>query len=138
MKNVGIFMLGLLAGAAGGSLVTWKLIEKKYKDIADEEIESVKKEFNINFKDRVEESNENVVTDESVEELTNDEYNQIVTDLGYGDNVSLDDEDDVYTLKIDETEQRKHLPFHLISPEEYGDEPGFSVEAWTYYSDGVV
>ena len=34
MKNVLIF----LSGAAIGSVVTWKIIEKKYKDLADEEI----------------------------------------------------------------------------------------------------
>ena len=41
MKNVLIF----LSGAAIGSVVTWKIIEKKYKDLADEEIESVKETF---------------------------------------------------------------------------------------------
>jgi len=41
MKNVLIF----LAGAGIGSVITWKLIEKKYKDLADEEIESVKEVF---------------------------------------------------------------------------------------------
>lgn len=34
-----------ITGAALGSLVTWKLIEKKYKDLANEEIESVKEIF---------------------------------------------------------------------------------------------
>lgn len=37
MKNVLIFILG----GAVGSLVTWKLVEGKYKKLADEEIASV-------------------------------------------------------------------------------------------------
>ena len=37
MNKLFIFSLG----AAAGSLLTWKLIEKKYKDLADEEIASV-------------------------------------------------------------------------------------------------
>ena len=41
MKN----LLYFVTGAAIGSVVTWKLIEKKYKDLADEEIESVKETF---------------------------------------------------------------------------------------------
>ena len=41
LKGVLIFVLG----AAAGSLATWKLIEKKYKDIAQEEIDSVKDTF---------------------------------------------------------------------------------------------
>ena len=43
MKN----LLCFVAGAAIGSVVTWKLIEKKYKDLADEEIESVIETFKI-------------------------------------------------------------------------------------------
>ena len=37
MKNLFIFALGI----GTGSLITWKLVEKKYEDLADEEIESV-------------------------------------------------------------------------------------------------
>ena len=38
------------AGAAIGSIVTWKLIEAKYKQIADEEIASVKEVFTVRKK----------------------------------------------------------------------------------------
>ena len=41
MKNILYFVLG----SAIGSVVTWKLIEKKYKDLADEEIASVIETF---------------------------------------------------------------------------------------------
>lgn len=41
MKNILCFVLG----SAIGSVVTWKLIEKKYKDLADEEIASVVETF---------------------------------------------------------------------------------------------
>lgn len=41
MKKVFIF----LAGAAVGSLVTYKVVQKHYKDLANEEIESVKEMF---------------------------------------------------------------------------------------------
>jgi hypothetical protein len=41
MKNVFIF----LGGAVVGGLATWKLVEKKYRDLADEEIESVVERF---------------------------------------------------------------------------------------------
>ena len=34
--------LYFIAGAAVGSLVTWKIVEKKYRDLAEEEINSVK------------------------------------------------------------------------------------------------
>ena len=41
MKNVLIF----IGGAALGSVVTWKILEKKYRDLADEEINSVVEKF---------------------------------------------------------------------------------------------
>ena len=40
-KIVKLLIFGV--GAAIGSVVTWKLVKTKYKRIADEEIESVKK-----------------------------------------------------------------------------------------------
>ena len=44
--NKSIFgVVGFVLGAAAGSLVTWKLIEKKYMDMADEEIQSVKEMY---------------------------------------------------------------------------------------------
>ena len=41
LSNIAIFA----AGAAIGSAVTWIFAKKKYERIADEEIESVKREF---------------------------------------------------------------------------------------------
>ena len=60
MKN----LLCFVTGAAIGSVVTWKLIEKKYKDLADEEIESVIETFK-NRKPRITKDN----VKETVEKL---------------------------------------------------------------------
>ena len=61
MKN----LLCFVTGAAIGSVVTWKLIEKKYKDLADEEIESVIETFKNRkpriTKDEVKETVEKVI-----------------------------------------------------------------------------
>ena len=61
MKN----LLFFVAGAAIGSIATWKLIEKKYKDLADEEIESVIETFKNRrpriTKDEVKETVEKVI-----------------------------------------------------------------------------
>lgn len=55
MKKVFIF----LAGAAVGSLVTYKVVQKHYKDLANEEIESVKEMFKERMvKDNVEHKGE--------------------------------------------------------------------------------
>ena len=62
MKN----LLCFVAGASIGSVFTWKLIEKKYKDLADEEIESVIETFK-NRKPRITKDN----VKETVEKVIN-------------------------------------------------------------------
>ena len=61
MKNVLIFVLG----AATGSVITWKLVEQKYKKIADEEIASVKERFKNRDKEEKEEKSELDTTEEN-------------------------------------------------------------------------
>lgn len=53
-KNVLIASATFVAGAALGSIVSWSLLKNKYKQIADEEIESVKEIF----KDKTKELND--------------------------------------------------------------------------------
>ena len=38
-------ILAFIFGAAAGSLVTWKLVDTKYKKLADEEIESIREYY---------------------------------------------------------------------------------------------
>ena len=56
-------IIAFVAGAAIGSIVTWKLVEKKYKVLADEEIESVrevyKRKLDEKQKEKTEEKEEN-------------------------------------------------------------------------------
>ena len=50
MKNVFIF----LAGVGVGSLVTWKYVERKYRNLAEEEIESVKELYKEKLAEKAE------------------------------------------------------------------------------------
>ena len=61
MKNVFIF----LAGVGVGSLVTWKYVERKYRNLAEEEIESVKELY----KEKLAEKSE--FNKQKVEEIKN-------------------------------------------------------------------
>ena len=74
MNKVLMFALG----AAVGSLITWKLLEKKYKDLADEEIASVVERFKNREKEEsnmLGDSEENTVwkdnPDTNVSDLSN-------------------------------------------------------------------
>ena len=101
------------AGAIIGSVVTWKLIEKKYKQIADEEIASVKETYSKDF------------TPETFETEELDEHEEMVTELGYTSYENVKKEKTAYKPRI-------------ITPEEYGEKDGYDTESLTYYADGVL
>lgn len=115
-----------IAGAAIGSLVTWKFVEEKYKRIADEEIASVIEQF----KNR-EETFEQTPIKEGITNEEKSEYNDHVKDLGYSDN-----EEDYIVKSV--PAQVEHTEPYVIAPEEYGEELGFRTESWVYYADGVL
>lgn len=124
MKNFIIFVLG----AGVGSVVTWKLLEKKYKKMADEEVASVKETFSKLYSK----------TEESVEESTEEEteaearpvdkrtLGSVVNSLGYNNKSTLKEgsekRDDIY----------------VISPDEYSEFSDYTTKELTYYEDGVL
>lgn len=158
MKNVLIFA----AGAAIGSVVTWKLIEKKYKDLADEEIASVvetfknrdKKKTTTKKKKETELKNEASVksmidgvkklgTVIKEEEKVN--YANIVNDNDYtSDEVKPEDvsndkvpDEDCY-IKVEPTDE-EHVELYTIPPEEFGEGGlGWGTKSYTYYADGIL
>ena len=132
MNKIVIFVLG----ATAGSLVTWKIVEKKYKKLADEEIESVREYYknkevnNIGLTDKeidkaVEEAKAHIVEFEAYEEK--------IKDLGYTI-VEEDTVEDPYEVKV---KQEEVITPYVIIPEEFG-ECDFHTRSWTYYSDNVL
>ena len=124
MKHILMFTLG----AAAGSLLTWKFVEKKYKQIADEEIEAVREVYR----------KRSGLTSEIVEpQLIKDgkeELTKQVQELNYIQKEEIK-EDDLFTVQ---TEENEGVAPYIISPEEYGDVNGYDARSWTLYADGVV
>ena len=131
------FMRGSLffiSGAAIASFVTYKIVEKKFKKIADEEIASVKEMYerklkNITVtKDEIDNEIRVVeVSEEGVTELTPikvNPYGALVSDLGYSNNKK--EEEDMTDINIE-----------VIPPEDFG-EYGYKCESLTYYADKVL
>ena len=125
MKYVITFVLG----ATAGSLVTWKLLERKYKDIADEEIESVKEYYKGKEKLVEQLDTADHITYTTVDAVDEEKtsYDKIVTDLGYAD-------DDATII----VEQEEGVAPYVISPEEFGEMVGYDTESLTYYADGIL
>lgn len=136
MKN----LLYFVAGATIGSVVTWKLIEKKYKDLADEEIESVIETFKNRrpriTKDEVKETVEKVINKWKEPKET---VEDIVTAEGYSiENEEEIDEDDEsnYTVNIDNDDTV--ITPYVIEPEQFGEYNEYGTKTLTYYADNVL
>lgn len=151
LKGVLIFVLG----AAAGSLATWKLIEKKYKDIAQEEIDSVKDTFSKmkknEYPDKLEDYPDFEEFDDSddsddVEEEPKPkqkidrnnkpdivEYAKILSESGYTNYADRQDKKKKKGVEPVEYERP-----YVISPDEFGEKDGYENVTLTYYADGVL
>ena len=136
MKN----LLCFVAGAAIGSVVTWKLIEKKYKDLADEEIESVIETFKNRkpriTKDEVKETVEKVINKWKEPKET---VEDIVTSEGYyteDEEETEEDDESNYTVDVDPGVE-VIVPY-VITPEQFGEYDEYGAKTLTYYADNVL
>ena len=151
LKGVLIFVLG----AAAGSLATWKLIEKKYKDIAQEEIDSVKDTFSKMKKNKYpdkledypdfEEFDDSDDSDDVEEEPKPEqkidrnnkpdivEYAKILSETGYTNYAERQDKKEKKGVEPVEDERP-----YVISPDEFGEKDGYENVTLTYYADGVL
>ena len=123
MNNRLALSLAFFAGVAVGVFCSWRVLENKYKRIADEEIESVKETFAKQFKEQKEK--------EFVEPVSGvHELNSMVDLLGYGNN-------EENNKKEDEKDMAENADVYVIPPESFG-EIGYETESLTYYADKVL
>lgn len=137
------------AGAAVGSVVTWKIVKTKYEQLAREEIESVKEIYSTKMSDHGSVAEKETCEDSEDEEDEEDEdlsyddeskpfpdrsereaYSRLVKDSGYKPNQTD-------TNQNSEEDDDMDKPY-VISPEEFG-ENGYETVSLTYYEgDGVL
>lgn len=138
MKN----LLFFVAGAAIGSIATWKLIEKKYKDLADEEIESVKE----TFKNRRQRITKDEVK-ETVEKVINKwkEPKETVEDIVAAEGYSIENEEEIYEddesnyiVNVDNDNDIEVVTPYVITPEQFGEYNEYGTKTLTYYADNVL
>lgn len=134
-------------GVATGSLVTWYVIDKKYKKYADEEIAEAASYYH----DKLNNLNE-LAKDPEVEEhpwgmnfgevaqkeetnIDQGKYEEIVSVYAEGNKVFEQRVNDDSIVKVEELKETNRP--YVISPEEYG-EFGNTQRSLTYYSDFVL
>ena len=160
MKKVFIF----LAGAALGSVVTYKVTERYFNKLIDQEIESVKETFKERLA-KIEETEKNIKDDTNIINENNKVTNivgskgsigdkgvleEIVKDLGYAVGVdtaeegieskqveeTIDEEDDSdYVVPVEVG--KEHVPPYVISETEFG-EFGNEEETLMFFADGKL
>jgi hypothetical protein len=131
--NNGTIIFSFIAGAAIGSVVTWKVLKTKYDNLIQEEIDSVKEAYanRQGFDDTeskfVEECDIDLAPDE--EKLDLKEMQKTLRELKYT-NYSND-------TKQEEVDIVDTNPY-VISPEAFGDKDDYETVSLTYYSDGIL
>ena len=125
MKNILFF----ISGAAIGSVITWKILEKKYRDLAEEEIQSVIDMFESKYNVKKESSKQ---TSENKKEENNDKinYSNILKTNDYSDS------DDNYTVNVEYDED--YIYPYIINGEDFDTLDDYGCKTLTYYADGVI
>ena len=140
------------AGAAIGSAVTWKVVKDRYEKIVQEEIKSVKEVFS----DRFNSSNEEVSSEESDEEMSEEDHVSDYRKICWDDLEDLDPselEEEEYQADLIEYEDianiykeggADNMPTseprepYVIEPIEFGELDDYKTFELTYYEDGIL
>jgi hypothetical protein len=120
MKNVFIF----LGGAVVGGLATWKLVEKKYRDLADEEIESVVERFSKPCQLSPDKP--------KVEEITG--LQEEVEKLNYS---TINENKEEVNPKT-EKKKKSTIKVEVIKMEDFGTKDDFDTATLILWNDGYV
>ena len=133
MKSGITNLLMFVAGAAIGSVVTWKIVKTKYEQIADAEIESMKKYYEGMKKEETEKSEPKVIEPKKFEPvplidhpLANERvfYSNIIKESGYSN-------EEGGPVNVG-------LKPYVISPDEFGELDHYQTMTLYYYSDGIL
>ena len=131
LTNVSLFA----AGAAIGSVVTWKLIKTKYEQIAQEEIDSVKERFSTSKSDEAPDTDEPIETAHELGSTRKPDIREYAAKLqeeGYSTDYA----------SVTVTNSKKEVADverpYTISPDESGELDDYELISLTYYADNVL
>jgi len=119
MKNVLIF----LGGVAVGGLTAWKLVEKHYRDLADEEIESVVERFDRPCQLSPEKENDITNLQEEVEKLNYSAINENKEEIN---------------PKTEKKKSKSTIKVEVIKMEDFGTKDDFDTATLILWNDGFV
>lgn len=129
MNSKVTFIFGVLAGAAVGCAVTYKLLKDKYAKIAQEEIDSVKEVFSKRASALENEVNKaHKMMELNKENDVVPGYSKVLQDEGYISTNMFEEEPE---------DEEGEVGIVVISPDDF-DGLGYKTESLIYYADGVL
>lgn len=140
-------LLFFVAGAAIGSVVTWKLVKTKYEQLAQEEIDSVREYYGKSRKnDEVKEESEPAEDEDDYIEAESERCEKIREATILGVDISNRPDIQEYARKVGAIgygprEDKKEMDIirpYVISPEQFEEFEDYDVVTLTYYADGVL
>lgn len=153
MKDIIVKAFIFAAGAALGSVVTYKTIKNQYEERIAIEAEEIRDMYEKKYKDTdecVPDSNEYdeeptkaAVQDNHTKNISVAEYAAKLADLKYTDysGSGKDDEEEQESETIKAEKRVKELndskPY-TISPDEFGEKDGYDVVCLMYFADGFL
>lgn len=133
-----------VAGAAIGSVVTWKLIERRYDELIQEEIDSVKEAFSNKAKKEIDSDTEEIkdkddhsLATKATHKPNITEYASKLQEEGYTNYAEMASEKKPEPTESNKKTYGKEAPY-VISPDEFGELYDYEKISLTYYSDGVL
>jgi len=132
--NKTINFMTFVLGVAVGSVVTWRYVEKKYEQIAQDEIDSVKEVFSKRETEFTEDTEVQIKADNAKKKPSIIEYAAWLRKRGYTN----------YSDMVDEKpEEVKEEPMsvdkpYVIAPEEFGELDDYETISLIYYADQIL
>ena len=132
--NKTINFMMFIFGVAVGSVVTWQYVEKKYRQIAQDEIDSVKEVFSKREVEFTEDTESQIKADNAKEKPSIIEYSARLRERGYTNYSDMADE---------KPEEVKEAPMtvdepYVIAPEDFGDLDDYETISLIYYADQIL
>lgn len=133
-----INVLMFAAGAVIGSAVTWKILETKFEQRIQEEIETVKEAFiEMNRTEETESEDEEEEASEEYHQVNWDELEDLDEDETDEDLEEYAELTNLYSSEKGGAEKVEVKKPYVISPYDF-DENGFRTMELTYYEDGIL
>lgn len=138
MKTKALYFVAFFVGAAAGVAASFKYAQKKYEQIAQEEIDSVKEAFSRKDEELTKRVEEVKATQQSMADQAKSKpnvmaYASVLADSGYTNYAKPEPNESPNS----DTNDMLEKPY-VIHPDEFGEMDDYETFSLSYYSDGVV